>query len=267
MYQKCISQARTRCRRQRNETARQRMGEWFGWLQLASCKTNDVRIQVCQLGNWAKKRSRSVTQRRASLASIQKYNSLRAGPLRLYISMRCLCVDALLFRSVVHRTNEMSITRQLVLDSLDQVSPPGQCREPSVSVRTLIDDRGAHLAALEGRGDQSSCDAAIHFKGCRDGTPPGVIPAFEFVPLSPTAFFFSFLAHRKPHALHNVLGPLGPLRHSGLSRVPQSAQTYSSATLSFFFFSLVPSRSLSSKIAMPASPLISAGDVSPVEIP
>lgn len=26
MYQKCISQARTRCRRQRNETARQRMG-------------------------------------------------------------------------------------------------------------------------------------------------------------------------------------------------------------------------------------------------
>lgn len=32
--------------------------------------------------------------------------------------------------------------------------------------------------------------------------------------------FFSFLAHRKPHALQSVLGPLGPFRHSGESMVP-----------------------------------------------
>lgn len=53
--------------------------------------------------------------------------------------------------------------------------------------------------------------------------------------------FFSFFAHRKPHALHSVLGPFGPLRHSGESSVPQSAHTYSSATLSFFlsFFAAV----------------------------
>lgn len=32
--------------------------------------------------------------------------------------------------------------------------------------------------------------------------------------------FFSFFAHRKPQALHRVLGPLGPFLHSGESRVP-----------------------------------------------
>jgi hypothetical protein len=64
--------------------------------------------------------------------------------------------------------------------------------------------------------------------------------------------FFSFFAHRTevnvldivqledvvnihPQALHNVFGPFGPFRHSGESSVPQSVQTYSSATLSFFF--------------------------------
>jgi hypothetical protein len=33
-------------------------------------------------------------------------------------------------------------------------------------------------------------------------------------------FLFSFLAHRRPQALQSVLGPLGPLRHSGESSVP-----------------------------------------------
>jgi hypothetical protein len=33
-------------------------------------------------------------------------------------------------------------------------------------------------------------------------------------------FFFSFFAQRSPHALHSVLGPVGPFRHSGESSVP-----------------------------------------------
>jgi len=68
-------------------------------------------------------------------------------------------------------------------------------------------------------------------------------------------FFFSFFAHRSPQALHNVFGPLGPFRHSGESRVPQSVHTYSSEALSFFFFSPVRG-SRSTGIAIPASPLI-----------
>ena len=32
--------------------------------------------------------------------------------------------------------------------------------------------------------------------------------------------FFSFLAQRKPQALHSVFGPLGPFLHSGESSVP-----------------------------------------------
>lgn len=50
--------------------------------------------------------------------------------------------------------------------------------------------------------------------------PPMLLPP----PAPPGLFwflFFSFLAHRRPHALHSVLGPLGPLRHSGESRVPE----------------------------------------------
>jgi hypothetical protein len=35
-------------------------------------------------------------------------------------------------------------------------------------------------------------------------------------------FFFSFFAQRRPHALHSVLGPVGPFRHSGESSVPVS---------------------------------------------
>src|SRR4051794_26530585 len=87
------------------------------------------------------------------------------------------------------------------------------------------------------------------------------------------SFFLFFFAQRRPHALQSVLGPLGPLRHSGILMYldycqlncqdwldlkrysPQSVQTYSSATLSFFFFSPVRgSRSMG--IAIPASPLI-----------
>ena len=98
--------------------------------------------------------------------------------------------------------------------------------------------------------------------GCEDMAPPG-----ESVFTSSPVLFFSFLAHLKPHALHRVLGPLGPFLHSGESSVPQSAHTYSSATFSFFFSFFELSRSLSRRIAIPASPLISAGDVSPVEIP
>lgn len=74
-------------------------------------------------------------------------------------------------------------------------------------------------------------------------------------------------AHLSPQALHNVFGPLGPFLHSGLSRVPQSVQTYSSAIFCFFFFSEVWRLSLSIGIGTPASPRISAGDVSPVLMP
>src|ERR1700748_2768944 len=70
-----------------------------------------------------------------------------------------------------------------------------------------------------------------------------------------------------PQALQRVFGPLGPLRHSGESNVPQSVQTYSSATLSFFFFSELVLLSRSGSIAIPASPLISAGLMAPVLMP
>jgi hypothetical protein len=102
--------------------------------------------------------------------------------------------------------------------------------------------------------------------------------------VGPCCFFFSFFAQRtitvsmshvpgpgfgdsRPHALHSVLGPFGPLRHSGESKVPQSVHTYSSAILSFFFLSeeFLPSRS--SDICMPASPRIRFGLASPVLIP
>jgi hypothetical protein len=44
-------------------------------------------------------------------------------------------------------------------------------------------------------------------------------PDFGAVGLGP-AFFFSFFAHRRPHALQRLFGPVGPFRHSGESRVP-----------------------------------------------
>src|ERR1700761_2921885 len=71
----------------------------------------------------------------------------------------------------------------------------------------------------------------------------------------------------RPHALQRVFGPFGPLRHSGESNVPQSVQTYSSATLSFFFLSELALLSRSGSIAMPASPFISAGLMAPVLMP
>src|ERR1700753_1203710 len=70
-----------------------------------------------------------------------------------------------------------------------------------------------------------------------------------------------------PQALQRVFGPLGPLRHSGESNVPQSVRTYSSATLSFFFFSELVLLSRSGSIAIPASPVISAGRMAPVLMP
>lgn len=71
-------------------------------------------------------------------------------------------------------------------------------------------------------------------------------------------------AHLKPQALQRVFGPLGPFRHSGLSRVPQSVHTYSSAIFCFFFLSELCRLSLSIGIGTPTSPRINAGDVSPV---
>ena len=49
--------------------------------------------------------------------------------------------------------------------------------------------------------------------------------------------FFCCFAHLVPQALHSVLGPLGPLRHTGEDQVPQSAQTYSSADSTFLGWS------------------------------
>lgn len=71
-------------------------------------------------------------------------------------------------------------------------------------------------------------------------------------------------AHLKPQALQRVFGPFGPFRHSGLSSVPQSVHTYSSAIFCFFFLSELCRLSLSIGIGTPTSPRINAGDVSPV---
>lgn len=43
---------------------------------------------------------------------------------------------------------------------------------------------------------------------------------FEGAGADPACGFFSFFAQRSPQALQSVLGPLGPLRHSGESITP-----------------------------------------------
>lgn len=49
---------------------------------------------------------------------------------------------------------------------------------------------------------------------------PKPVVGVAWEPLLSLLRFFSFLAHRRPQALQSVLGPLGPLRHSGESSVP-----------------------------------------------
>ncbi len=110
---------------------------------------------------------------------------------------------------------------------------------------------------------------SVSHQALPEPAPGGTVGRLELAGV----FFFSFLAQRRPHALQRVFGPLGPLRHSGESKVPiivsihvqvrhrgnlpQSVQTYSSGNLIFFFLS--PRNSLSRGIAMPASPLIKVG--------
>jgi len=69
-----------------------------------------------------------------------------------------------------------------------------------------------------------------------------------------SALFFWFrLAHRRPHALQRVFAPSGPLRHSGLSVLPQVTQTYCGAAVPFF--PLFPAVTLSSELPAAAPAL------------